>query len=255
MTAAAAVKPKSDSAAEVKHKDDGPTLTESDEVPRLPAGGLNQSLCGNTDDSGPKSALDIALRNNALGSRLGRDSLFCHASSGLSGMGMGQGMMGSSVDRLGVSQLDAFGGLDHRTAAALGMPLGRSANEGALFDIDQEALDHLDPSPDSTRSNAVFKQQVAAMAMDEANNAFQDTEAAYARARDLYARSSYARPEEEDPIVIEANSVARRCQSVAVFKLKVSQRANEEAAKAFGKCQQVGGGMDLNFDGSGFQRS
>jgi hypothetical protein len=242
-TAAAAVKPKSESAAE--HEDDGPTLTEIDDMPRLPPVGGNQSLFGNADVRGPNSAVDMALRDNVLGNHLRRDSLFGHTPSGLAGVEIGLSMMGPN--RFGASHLDAFGRLDHR-AAGLGMPLGRGTNGDSLFCIDQEDLD---PSPDSTRSNAVFKQQVAAMAMDEANNAFQDTEAAYARAKEFYARSTYARPEEEDPLVIEANSVAKRCQSVAVFKLKVSQRANEEAAKAYSKCQQLGGGMGLNnFNGS-----
>ena len=45
-------------------------------------------------------------------------------------------------------------------------------------------------------------------------------------------------------MVVEANAMAKRCQSVAMFKLKVSQRANEEAAKAFANYQQLTGGGD-----------
>jgi hypothetical protein len=233
-------------------QNDGPALTESDEIPRALSSVLNQSMC--MDIGRPDSAFN-AFRNHAFGnSALGRDSLFGHP-TGLSAMGLNNdqtgGMIGSfsSANPFGASQLNGLSGRGNNSTS-LDMP-GRVANGGSLFGNNDP--EDFDPSRENDRSNALFKQQVAAMAMDEANIAFQDTEAAYSRAKELYSRSVYERPEEEDPMVKEANAVAKRCQSVAVFKLKVSQRANEEAAKAYSKYQLQGGcGLDGNFDGGGF---
>lgn len=228
-TAASATKPAAASASALAcnpFQDDGPTLTEADEMPRK-----NQSLFGNMDSFEGGVTLD-ALRNGALGNHLGGGSLLGPSPTGMAGIGLNR-----NNDQGGVG-LPSLPG--NTFASGLG-GLRDTGLGGSLLGTNQEGFD---PSPESTRSNAVFKQQVAAMAMDEANIAFQETESAYARAKDLYARSTHAKPEEDDPLVIEANSVAKKCQSVAVFKLKVSQRANEEAAKAYAKC-----GMGLNLDG------
>jgi hypothetical protein len=98
-----------------------------------------------------------------------------------------------------------------------------------------------DSPDDSARSNAVFKQQVATMAMNEASTAFKDMEDAFAHAKDVMAQSHAAHPE-DDPRVMEANAHAKKCQSVAMFKLKVSQRASEEAANAYDSYQSMMGG-------------
>jgi len=237
--------------------DDAPAITAADERPRMMFDlgrnrspiGANQSLFGIDNFGGANSGFD-SFRGSAFGGgglssldRLGgSDALFGSSAGGLSGMGFNNdvgGMMGSS-SLLGSTR---FG--NDTSAFAAGMGGGAPAS---FFGDDQD----LGSSVESTRSNAIFKQQVAAMAMNEANIAFQDTEEAFSRAKELYNRSSSERPEDEDPRVMEANAVAKRCQSVAMFKLKVSQRANEEAAKAYAKYQQVGGGMDLGFDGGGF---
>ena len=98
-----------------------------------------------------------------------------------------------------------------------------------------------DTPDDSARSNAVFKQQVATMAMNEASTAFKDMEDAFAHAKSVMAQSREAHPE-DDPCVIQANAHAKKCQSVAMFKLKVSQRASEEAAGAYESYQTMVGG-------------
>lgn len=158
------------------------------------------------------------LRNNSDWDRLGQDSFFGSYPTGFPGMGFNNG-----------EEMTMFNGMN----ATLDRP-----NDGAHI-LRQDEEDG-EPSSESRRSMAVFKQQVAAMAMEEANNSFQDTEAAYARVKELYALSTYEKPEEEDPMVIDANEDAKRCQSVAVFKLKVSQRANEEAARAYAIFQSGG---------------
>jgi hypothetical protein len=93
---------------------------------------------------------------------------------------------------------------------------------------------------ESVRSNAVFKQQVANMAMNEASTSFKEMEDAFARSKDILAqvreenmRSDQSVPEGEDVRVMEANAHAKACQNTAMFKLKVSQRASEEAASAY----------------------
>eukprot|EP00579_Thalassiosira_antarctica_P001372 CAMPEP_0201872278 /NCGR_PEP_ID=MMETSP0902-20130614/5027_1 /ASSEMBLY_ACC=CAM_ASM_000551 /TAXON_ID=420261 /ORGANISM="Thalassiosira antarctica, Strain CCMP982" /LENGTH=863 /DNA_ID=CAMNT_0048398511 /DNA_START=76 /DNA_END=2663 /DNA_ORIENTATION=- len=81
---------------------------------------------------------------------------------------------------------------------------------------------------DSARSNAVFKQQVATMAMNEASTAFKDMEDAFAHAKGVLAasrtqqhpsrRRSGSMPTEnpeDDPMVVKANARAKKCQSVA----------------------------------------
>jgi hypothetical protein len=85
----------------------------------------------------------------------------------------------------------------------------------------------------------MFKQQVAAMAMNEASTAFREMEEAHARAKELATqhlkrkRPSDAEPDDEDMQLLEANTHAKKCQSLAMFKLKVSQRASEEAKVAY----------------------
>jgi len=97
-------------------------------------------------------------------------------------------------------------------------------------------------SDEAARSNAVFKQQVATMAMNEASAAFKEMEDAVASAKEIFAQSRNRRrrndgdgaaDDNEDQLLLEANAHAKRCQSVAMFKLKVSQRASEEAATAY----------------------
>mmetsp|Transcript_3321 Transcript_3321/g.7108 ORF Transcript_3321/g.7108 Transcript_3321/m.7108 type:complete len:243 (+) Transcript_3321:3-731(+) len=104
--------------------------------------------------------------------------------------------------------------------------------------------------PTSDREHAIFKQQVAAMAMNEATNAFKEMEEAYMHAKEIMVQVSESNKvnPEEDPRVIEANALAKKCHSVAMFKLKVSQRANEEAANAYKRYQGVGGDMTRMMD-------
>ena len=91
---------------------------------------------------------------------------------------------------------------------------------------------------ETNRSNAIFKQQVATMAMSEASTAFREMEDAFARAKEVLDQCQ----NEDDPRVLEANAYAKKCQSVAMFKLKVSQRASEEAAAAYDSFQGLNGG-------------
>ncbi len=94
---------------------------------------------------------------------------------------------------------------------------------------------------ESVRSNAVFKQQVASMAMNEASTSFEEMEDAFARSKEILAQvreennisDKHSRSEEDDVRVMEANAHAKACQNTAMFKLKVSQRASEEAASAY----------------------
>jgi len=120
-------------------------------------------------------------------------------------------------------------------------------------------------SDDSARSNAVFKQQVATMAMNEASTAFKDMEDAFAHAKGILAAARTKRrggfgvgDAEDDPMVFQANARAKKCQSVAMFKLKVSQRASEEAANAYDNYQraleEVGGGGGSGIGGNGMER-
>jgi len=87
----------------------------------------------------------------------------------------------------------------------------------------------IQPSP------VVFKQQVASMAMKEAHIAFKNLEDAYAIAKETMnmLASSGSTNIEDHPRVIRATALAKKLHSVALFKLKVSKRASEEAKKAF----------------------
>lgn len=227
----------SESTSHQSSQDDGPALTEIDERPRSGAGVLTQSLFSHVNTTGISTSIMDALRNNALRNSLGHSQLFGQSNSSSMGIGLnymqGTGMLGSS--------LPSMNGHGTGTTTEIGV------NGDSRTSNDQ---DQSESTSDSTRSNAVFMQQVAAMAMDEANIAFDETEAAYSRAKELYARSTYEKPEEQDPLVIEANSVARQCQSAAVFKLKVSHKANEEAAKAYAKHHQSGGEGISSFNGN-----
>mmetsp|Transcript_23466 Transcript_23466/g.36726 ORF Transcript_23466/g.36726 Transcript_23466/m.36726 type:complete len:85 (+) Transcript_23466:80-334(+) len=74
------------------------------------------------------------------------------------------------------------------------------------------------------------------MAMKEATIAFKNMEDAYAMAKEIMAllsASGSVTNVEEDPRVIEAAAYAKKLHSVALFKLKVSKRASEEAERAF----------------------
>ena len=89
---------------------------------------------------------------------------------------------------------------------------------------------------ESEPSPVVFKQQVASMAMKEANIAFKNMEDAYAMAKEIMtilSSSGSSTNIEDDPRVIAATARAKKLHSVALFKLKVSKRASEEAEKAF----------------------
>ena len=83
---------------------------------------------------------------------------------------------------------------------------------------------------DNARSNAIFKQQVANMAMKEASSAFSEMEEAFLRAKELKSRVSNP---DDDLACREANAHAKKCQSAAMFKFKVSQKASDEASNAF----------------------
>ena len=103
-------------------------------------------------------------------------------------------------------------------------------------------------SDEAARSNAVFKQQVATMAMNEASAAFKEMEDAVAGAKEIFAqsrnrrrRSDGAADDDEDQLLLEANAHAKKWQSVAMFKLKVSQRASEEAATAYNAYERLRG--------------
>mmetsp|Transcript_4322 Transcript_4322/g.7491 ORF Transcript_4322/g.7491 Transcript_4322/m.7491 type:complete len:535 (-) Transcript_4322:122-1726(-) len=94
----------------------------------------------------------------------------------------------------------------------------------------QHQHQQIQPSP------VVFKQQVASMAMKEATIAFKNMEDAYAMAKEIMSilsASGSITNIEEDPRVIDATAHAKKLHSVAMFKLKVSKRASEEAEKAF----------------------
>ncbi|KAL9191572.1 hypothetical protein ACHAXT_001278 [Thalassiosira profunda] len=111
----------------------------------------------------------------------------------------------------------------------------RTSSEGGLDSAHNQQASG--PNKEA-RINAVFKQQVATMAMNEASSAFTDMEEAFARAKDLASTSAARNPDEDDPLVVEANERAKRLQGVAMFKLKVSQRASEEAAGAYSSYQE-----------------
>jgi hypothetical protein len=119
-----------------------------------------------------------------------------------------------------------------------------AASSSSNFDEDLTNTESLSasasiPSSEVARSNAMFKQQVAAMAMNEASTAFREMEEAHARAKELATqnlkrkRPNDAEPDDEDMELLEANTHAKKCQSLAMFKLKVSQRASEEAKFAY----------------------
>lgn len=147
----------------------------------------------------------------------------------------GQGMnMGNSM----------FGGMSGVGQRFQGMVKNESAAASSNFDDgltnnDSLSMTASNPSDEAARSNAMFKQQVAAMAMNEASTAFREMEEAHARAKELATqnlkrkRPIDAEPDDEDMALLEANTHAKKCQSLAMFKLKVSQRASEEAKSAY----------------------
>ena len=206
-------------AANKQPRDNGPSTTQAP-----------PSLFGNVGISG---------QANPLGNHLENNGFYGQVSAGMNfSCGQGTGVSSPSfhfspANPFGVSQLNGYG------IAGDSLHFRTDTGGGSHLNHDQEDTE---PSLESARSNAALKQQVAAMAMDEANIAFRETDVAYTRARDLFAGSAHAKPEEEDLAVIEANAVAKRCQSVAAFKLKVSQRANEEAARTYARYRQMGGG-------------
>merc|ERR1719293_558244 len=103
---------------------------------------------------------------------------------------------------------------------------------GTQGDYSQPQKDGFGRGDESARSTAIFKQQVATMAMNEATKSFSEMEEAFAHAKQLASQSSASNPD-NDPNVREANAQAKKCQCIAQFKLKVSQRASDEASKAY----------------------
>lgn len=87
------------------------------------------------------------------------------------------------------------------------------------------------------KSDAIFKQQVAAMAVQEATAAFKEMEDAYSFEKEAVNRAS----SHQDPYVDDANAKSKCCYSTAMFKLKVSKRANQEAASAYKSFQEATG--------------
>jgi hypothetical protein len=157
--------------------------------------------------------------------------------STIGGMGMGFGAFGSN-DQGGQQHSFSNNGF---SAFCQQLP-SSSQQVGANHD------DLLPPHLEEIRLNAVFKQQVATMAMTEAGSAFKEMEDAYAFAKEVVKRSTTSNPE-DDPIVVEANAVAKKCHGTAMFKLKVSQRANEEAGNSYTMFRQLTDGMGLNMGG------
>ncbi|EJK62369.1 hypothetical protein THAOC_17022 [Thalassiosira oceanica] len=111
---------------------------------------------------------------------------------------------------------------------------GCSRNFGQVSDNFNQGPQDRDSShcgnDDNARSNAIFKQQVANMAMSEASSAFTEMEAAFQRAKELKSQASNP---DDDLACQEASAHAKKCQSTAMFKLKVSQKASDEASNAF----------------------
>lgn len=172
---------------------------------------------------------------------------FASMNGGPAGQGMNP-MMGNSM---------MFGGMSGGGQGFHGRFKNESASASGNFDecsVNNEALSASmsNPSDEAARSNAMFKQQVAAMAMNEASTAFREMEEAHARAKELATqnlkrkRPSDAEPDDEDKALLEANTHAKKCQSLAMFKFKVSQRASEEAKSAYDlfECSRPDGGED-----------
>jgi len=111
---------------------------------------------------------------------------------------------------------------------------------GTQGDYNQHQNEGPGRGDESFRSTAIFKQQVATMAMNEATQSFSEMEDAFVRAKQLASQSS-APNSDDDPIVREANARAKQFQCIAQFKLKVSQRASDEASKAYGDYQRIKG--------------
>ena len=110
---------------------------------------------------------------------------------------------------------------------------GSSRNFGQVSDNINQGPQDRDSShcgDDNARSNAIFKQQVANMAMSEASSAFTEMEEAFQRAKELKSQASNR---DDELACQEATAHAKKCQSIAMFKLKVSQKASDEASNAF----------------------
>lgn len=125
--------------------------------------------------------------------------------------------------------LSQFGSMFGSERAGMGVVNTASGmvNHGSIFPSQQQEI----------QSQAAFKQQVATMAMNEANAAFKSMEEAYAMAKQVLAAvqlTSGANTNiDDDPRVVDVTAHAKKLHSVAMFKLKVSKRASEEAEKAF----------------------
>lgn len=125
--------------------------------------------------------------------------------------------------------LSQFGSMFGSERAGLGAfnAVSGIVNHGSIFPSQQQEI----------QSQAAFKQQVATMAMNEANAAFKSMEEAYAMAKQVMAAvqlTSGANTNiDDDPRVVDVTAHAKKLHSVAMFKLKVSKRASEEAEKAF----------------------
>lgn len=199
--------------------------------------------------------------NNMRGFQ-GMDSMMMD-SSAVNPLLRGYGVATSSASRQGMGEMyGRGGGLGSGPAPFLsgGMdvgnenPIGRAGQtlpEPVAEDsskTDSLAAVASSTSDEAARSNAVFKQQVATMAMNEASAAFKEMEDAVAGAKEIFAqsrnrrrRSDGAADDDGDQLLLEANAHAKKWQSVAMFKLKVSQRASEEAATAYNAYERLRG--------------
>lgn len=138
-------------------------------------------------------------------------------------------------ERSGSSLTKTDMNLPQRTAKPSDLPLSQF---GSMFGSERAGLGSIFPSQQQEiQSQAAFKQQVATMAMNEANAAFKSMEEAYAMAKQVMAAvqlTSGANTNiDDDPRVIDVTAHAKKLHSIAMFKLKVSKRASEEAEKAF----------------------
>ena len=140
-----------------------------------------------------------------------------HAYPMLQGMmgGMG-GVMGNNPNNVSAYAASSMGGgfngcmeVNDNPFANQGFPPNRMGSAWS----DRQGYYQAD---DAARTTAVFKRQVATMAMNEASTAFKDMEDAFSLANEVM--SQY--PEYNHPLVSEAIAHAKKYQSVAMFKLR-----------------------------------
>lgn len=169
--------------------------------------------------------------------------------------GRGGGLRGGTASFFG----GGMGAINDNTRTSLPLS-GHIAEDSSKNDSLSAVAAASPPSDEAARSNAMFKQQVAAMAMNEASVAFKDMEDAFAQAKAMVAQSCKSRRSDEAAendedcrLLFDANAHAKKCQSVAMFKLKVSQRASEEAAAAYSAYEALrvnAGGGRMSIGGS-----